>query len=372
MGDGNRVLSQLTRLGEKWIDWLRTRPIGLSLIKFGCVLIGIVLSGWGLNVWISVGGERVGFGLGEGDLPTPLLVLVLTPAMCLIAAGGLLLLSDWCQSRRQRVIVVEVRGLRDWSGSPLEMAVPARIKGQRVALLVDLRQRIADGVIVEPQVALDRIGGLPSQLMQLEVGAGRGDGKIVYGGLAPVPFTFLTGMLMDDEGQVLVFDWDRHRGHWRELDEPDDGGRFERRGVEEVVRGTREVALVVSVSYKVALDTVLSAVCDLCVVELTLPDGVSDSHWSEEKQEELGKEFLRTVAALGNLGVERIHLFLAAPNSVVFRFGRLYDRRNLPEVVVYQFERCENPPYPWGVRMPASGSTSGAIWRSVDRAPAVG
>jgi len=34
---------------------------------------------------------------------------------------------------------------------------------------------------------------------------------------------------------------------------------------------------------------------------------------------------------------------LAAPNSVVFRLGRSYDKRNLPPVVVYQFENGSLP-----------------------------
>ena len=368
MGEENKAVGQLTRLGEKWIDWLRARPIGLSLIKYGSVLIGLVLTGWAMSGWISFGDQQVRFGLGEGDLPTPALVLVLIVGVCLVGGGGLSLISEWRQGRRRRVIVVEMRGLRDWNGRPLETAVPRRLKGQRITVPVDLRQGVADGVIVEPQAALDRIAGLPSQLTQLETGAGRGESIIVYGGLAPVPLTFLTGMLLDDEGRVEVLDWDRHAGCWRELDEGDDGGRFVQRGVEAIGDGVREAALVVSVSYRVGLDTVKSTVGDVPVVKLTLPGGTPDSHWSAEKQAELGRAFLETVVALGNLRVERVHLFLAAPNSVVFRFGQLYDRRNLPEVVVYQYERDTDPPYPWGVRMPRSGSAAGAIRRTAGRA----
>ncbi|MBT1516371.1 hypothetical protein KIP88_38625 [Bradyrhizobium sp. SRL28] len=38
-----------------------------------------------------------------------------------------------------------------------------------------------------------------------------------------------------------------------------------------------------------------------------------------------------------------------------FRFGCLYDKRNLPELIVYQYQREANPPYPWGILMPVSG-----------------
>jgi len=42
-------------------------------------------------------------------------------------------------------------------------------------------------------------------------------------------------------------------------------------------------------------------------------------------------------------GARRAHFVLAAPNSVVFRLGRSYDKRNLPPVVVYQFENGSLP-----------------------------
>ena len=184
---------------------------------------------------------------------------------------------------------------------------------------------------------------------------------MVYGGLASVPFTFLTGMLIDDEGPVVLMDWDRHAKRWRQLDEVDDGARFQETGLNTIVDGTREVALAVSVSYRVEVDAVRSKVAGISLVQLTLPGGTADSHWSEDKQAALGERFFRMAIALGNLGVRRIHLFLAAPNSVVLRFGQLYDRRNLPDVVVYQYEQRTVPPYPWGVRMPASGETRGEV-----------
>ena len=91
---------------------------------------------------------------------------------------------------------------------------------------------------------------------------------------------------------------------------------------------------------------------DIPVVELNLEGGAPDCHWSEDKQHALGRQFLNAAVDLGNHGVKRIHLFLAAQNSVAFRFGRLYDKRNLPAIVVYQFQKDSAPPYPWGVLMP--------------------
>ena len=161
---------------------------------------------------------------------------------------------------------------------------------------------------------------------------------------------------MDDEGAVLVLDWDRHAESWRELDGADDGKRFQISDVGSVVPdGTKEVAMAVSVSYGVIADDVHARVGDIPVVELKLDGGSPDCHWSEDKQRALGQQFLDTAIDLSNCGIKRIHLFLAAQNSVAFRLGRLYDKRNLPEIVVYQYRRGATPPYPWGILMPVGG-----------------
>ncbi len=178
----------------------------------------------------------------------------------------------------------------------------------------------------------------------------------------PVPFTFLTGVLMDDEGTVFILDWDRHAEAWRELDGADDGKRFHIPDLaREIPDGTKETAMAVSVSYGVIADDVRARVGDMPLVELKLDGGSPDCHWSEHKQRALGQQFLDTAIGLSNRGVQRIHLFLAAQNSVAFRFGRLYDKRNLPKVVVYQYQKDSASAYPWGVLMPVSGVARPAI-----------
>ncbi|HLP66409.1 MAG TPA: SAVED domain-containing protein, partial [Rhizobium sp.] len=59
-----------------------------------------------------------------------------------------------------------------------------------------------------------------------------------------------------------------------------------------------------------------------------------------------------------------IHLILAAQNSVAFNLGRRYDKRNLPGVIVYQYEANSEKKYPWGVRMPVHGETTPSITRT--------
>jgi hypothetical protein len=264
---------------------------------------------------------------------------------------------------RKRVIVIEVRGLRDTSGTPLSAAVSPTIEGRRDSLPVNLRQ-IHDGVMVEPEAAVNELASLPKELERRIDGCDRADVAIVYGGLAPVPLTFLTGVLVDDEGALTVMDWERIPGRWRALDANDDGFRFDIRGLQHINEGVDRVALAVTVSYAVDVPNIGKAIPEMPLVELNLREGSIDAHWSEAKQQALAKQFLDTVVTLGNRRVKEVHLFLAAPNSLVFSLGRVYDKRNLPSVTVYQYEQKHPQVFPWGVRMPVAGVTSAQVVRT--------
>ena len=318
-------------------------------------------AGWVLDVSFPFQGNHVNVVLdSSGGTPTFIVYSTAFVGIALILIGlpweVLRYRFDQQRLSRKKLIVLEVRGLRQYGGLPLSASIPQSLKGQVDSLLVDLRQGVKDGEIVDPQVALEAIMHLPPDLRRREDGLDRADITMIYGGLAPVPFSFLTGILIDDERPVLVLDWNRHHAAWCELDAADDGRRFHSIRLTGDLSAATEAALVVSVSYTISTSEVCTLIPRLPMVQLNL-DGISpDCHWSEDKQRALGQQFLQSVMELRNRGIQRIHLFLAAPNSIVFRFGRLYDKRNLPEVLVYQYKRGAMPPYPWCVRMPVAGT----------------
>lgn len=349
-------------------DWLFRRRLPGWLVMsagLGCLAISV---GTGLNLKMSFPWRDGKFEINFDNVgATPeYIVDTLTILGIFLSLVGLVIVvhyywTNHIQLSRKKVIVIETRGLRDTSGTPLIEAVPRHQKGRRDPILIDFRQRVQDNLIVKPAAAVERISSLPREIEQRVDGADRRDISYVYGGLAPVPLTFLTGVLFDDEGKVTILDWDRHVESWRMLDERDDGRRFTIVGVDEIPAGSVEVALVVSVSYRIDAGTVREKIGDIPLIEMVLDGGQPDCHWSEEKQQALGKQFFNTVHTLKNVNVRRIHLFLAAQNSVVFRFGKLYDKRNFPEVSVYQYQPDLSPPYPWAVRMPVDGVSKAGV-----------
>jgi SMODS-associated and fused to various effectors sensor domain/SAVED-fused 2TM effector domain len=356
-------MSELLRHAFRtFIDWIfRRRSPALQVMRIGLSCLTIALSvSWVLDVSIPFQGGKLAFNLNTGEGAPGLVV----GGVALL--GGILILvgliweivryrAEQRRLSRKKVIVVEARGLRDGVGKALADAVPANLEGHRDPVILDLRQGVVDGQIVSPQAAVDKLVSLPVDLARREAGLDRSDLQRIYGGLAPVPLTFLTGVLIDDEASTIIFEWDRHQQKWRPLDAADDQKRFAIDGIDKVAAGAEEVALLVSVSYQVDAIGVGKKLDGIAQISLSLDGGLPDSHWSEDKQRALGQQFLETAIRLGNLGIRRIHLFLAAQNSVVFRFGCLYDKRNLPELIVYQYQREANPPYPWGVLMPVSG-----------------
>lgn len=358
--------SLMTKLLEKalhlLVEWLlRKRSTALLMIQAGLVCLSLAFAaGFAFNLSMPIAGGQIDLKYDGGD-GTPQVLVYCTGFLGLlltvVGAGwaGIKGFAEYQSQAKRKVIAVEVRGLRNVSGVPLVESIPKAIPGKREQLLIDVRQYIRDGEITDPAAALSIITSLPEDLRRRQAGLDRSDITYVYGGLAPVPLTFLTGILVDDEGQFLVLDWDRHSEKWRTLSDPDDHKRFVISGLEKSFSYMAEVALVVSVSYGIDHKDVQSRVGRMPIVDLSLEKGNTETHWSDAKTQALGRQFLEVLGELNRRGVKRIHLFLAAPNSVVFRFGRLYDRRNLPQLVVYYFERGRSPPYRWGILMPVSG-----------------
>ena len=352
-------MSTVLELLRQVLAWyLRPVSWGVRLLKLGgplaLVSLGVLASRVLTVHWTGVG--SISFDMS--DTPTWLAAA----GFCL---GAVLLgfalrereheraKEDRLEARRQHV-VLDIRGLRDAPGTP------APIAGPHTTLNVDVREHLLDGVLTRPERAVERVERALEGLAPLVEGRDPGDVAITAVGLAPVPLTFLAGVIADDERRIEILDWDRDANRWRELVDADDGERFD--DVEVVDVEGQRVALCVSVSYRVRPEGVRATVSGP-LVRLDLPDPRPGNHWSQAKQEAWSAQFLNALVALDGAGAASIDLFLAAPQSVVFRFGQRYDKRNLPPVRVHQYQREAAPPYPWSVQMPVAGRARASVVR---------
>jgi len=344
---------------RKAIDWFfRVRSNERFLLSSGFSTLIVVFGGPRLLETILLASlDRVpeGFSRARETLDAFDGWIFMICATVIVAALVSIVVDSFLNAKdrsKKRVIVIEARGLRDDDGSPLHKIPFGKAKGQVIPILLDLRNRL-DGKVIKPERALEEISAVHRSVLQYQKGMDRTDMTTIYGGLTSVPYTFLTGVLLDDEGEIITYDWDRTLEAWRSLDGEDDGLAFQLSGIDEISSAT-EVVIALAFSYPVN-DEDLESTFPYPVVRLSLNGMSSDAHWSQSKQNRLAQQFLEAVKHLSALGVQRIHLVMAAPNSAVFSFGRRYDKRNLPELVVYQFERGRDQAYPWGLIMPVAG-----------------
>jgi hypothetical protein len=318
-------------------------------------LLVAVIAGLTLSITVPTPSGSVTVGWGNTGVDPLLSWALVGVAVAIVFVGVGLLLKEVAGEDRKRVFVVELQGLRDWNGPPLVDHVPLSLVGRRDHIPVDLRQRVLDGVIIDPTVALSKITSLRNDLATREAGMDRRDFSYVAGGLAPVPLTFLTGILLDDETPIRFMDWDRHARAWHSLDNPDDGKRFSVDGMSTLGGSIGEVVLAISASYAVDIANAQALFPNLPLVQMRIEGATATSHLSASKQIALGRQFFDTCLELHAKGATKVHLFLAAPSSLALRFGTLYDKRNLPPVAVYQYEPGRPQPFVWAVEMPVAG-----------------
>lgn len=356
------VYTVITRLTE-WVT--RPRSVGIALLKYGGILVS---AGLGADFAVQIArqsndeGWSFSFGMGQG-IPVWLTLVVIGFGITLMALGGFILWTDHRRERRRRLVVIELRGLHASPDSPAVEKVVPTFRGDRRHLLIDFRPQGLEGR-VDPDYLLERVSSMRTALHTLVDGADKRDVQVAIGGMAAVPALFLAGMLIDDESHVHLYDWDRSAKCWRALDGADDSVRFLPPVGVPPAGAAEEVVLVVEASYAVnQADVTVSFASSLPVVRLRVETPLADRFWSEQKQAALAAQFRDAVQQLSAAGVRRLHMVVVAPASLSIRLGMCYDRRLLPDVVVYQFEKGMPKPYPWGLQMPTVGS-SAAIVRS--------
>lgn len=334
------------------VEWVfRKRSVGLRLIRYGTTIVLASLGGFAIRVqWretvVSVG----------SDVLLPLSIAGLVIGVPMILGGLWWVLRDDREERaareRRRLLVVEQRGLQARFATPLKDALPPGLVGQRVEKVIDTTPYFRDGVLADFGTAFMHVREARGTLRMGLGDTPPSDVTVVYGGVAPVPLTFLTGTYFDDLSRVVIMDWDRASNAWRALDGDDNGDGLSEPDPSLVPPGTDEVGLTISVSYAVDEDAARRILPGCPLLAMRMGRVEVGNHWSETKQRRMAEAFVRVMAKLADRGVRRVHLFLAAPNSVVFRLGRHLDR-NWPAVQVYQREPGDAVRFPWSIGMPS-------------------
>ncbi len=352
-----RILAWAMGVMAQLVGWvIRPRNLGVSLLSRSSTFLLAIGSGVSIEAQ-GVAGLVDAFKYAPTDgLPRNLVTIVVYLACATWVIGLLMILwtqyREWKEADRRRILVVEMRGLVDTSDKPLLAAVPRTVLGRRVDCLVDVRTHLA-APIPNVEEAIKEIEHIRRDVRRVRGDTARADVQVVAGGVMQVPLLFFAGTLLDDEGSVLLMDWERTKGDWKQLGDQADGDTFEITGLDDP-RARKEVVLAVSASYVAAYNDISATFPGIPVVRMARPNPQPNTLWSEDTQATLTQQFLQTLGTLANQGVETVHLVLAAPASLAIRLGKAYDHRNMPKLRCYQREQNQTPPYPWSIQMPAA------------------
>lgn len=286
-------------------------------------------------------------------------------AGCLAIGTVLIAIGLWFSwqlfqdQRRKRVIAIELRGLTQSVDTPLDLAIPRRVLGARHVLLIDVRNQI-DGTKTQRQAAIDLVNLLPQQLKLAKDGRDRSDLAVYAGGLAPVPVLFLAGTLIASESAIHWMDWDRKELRWISPKEGVDVGELA--PVDFTSVNGDEIVCAMSISYPIDRNELTVSLPNLPIVEVKLEGAYPGRVISEASIQNIMQQFMHTVTTLQGMGIRKIHLALAAPSVLTMRIGSCYAPRNMPAMIVYQYQRAQTEnPYPWGIEMPNSDRTLGLL-----------
>lgn len=276
----------------------------------------------------------------------------------LIAVGLYFAWTTFQEQRRKLVISLELRGLSQTVDSPLQSAIPSLVLGRRESIFLDVRQLI-QGTTAQKQEAVSHINLIPIRLKQLKDGRDREDLSVYAGGLAPVPLLFLTGNLLASESKIHWFDWNRKTSKWGS---PDEGTDLTESLPVKYDPVYQDVVLAFSVSYPIDRLELENAFPETNIVELKIEHPAPGVVISETSIQRFMQDFMNCIATLKAKGAKRVHLILAAPSILSIRLGSCYAGRNMPELIVYQYQQAQKQnPYPWGIRMPNSEINHGEL-----------
>ncbi|OTA16988.1 hypothetical protein Xbed_03380 [Xenorhabdus beddingii] len=337
---------------SKIIDYLtrQKRPSVIMMATGATLALGPGV--WNLAFTGTFRGNSLTIGTAEGNVVTDYIVPIIGGVL-ILAGLAFLAIGEFQtikQNSRKRIILITGNGLRTTTGTGLEKIVRTVLKGIIQPQEIDITQRIRDGVVIEPGITFQR--QILSTKDNITQTLSKGDPdltQVAYGGFLPVPFTFFLGNVLDDKGDVTVFDWDRQDEEWKHIstNNVDDGESFVHETIGE--SSSDEIVLVVSYSYRVDIEQVARSFLCLGIEHLYLETNTFNNHWSLAKQRRLSMQFAEKVKTLSDKGIRTVHLIMSAQSSVVLNFGRRYDNRNMADIIVYQYEQSNDNPYPWGV-----------------------
>lgn len=268
----------------------------------------------------------------------------------------------WCKNKEaNHNLGLFQNGLTNNLIEPLTALIKKSNMGSFIPIKTDISCFVRDNILESPEKALNEVNDGIQRLLDNAEDINY-EVQVLYGGLIAVPFAFYTGMEIDDKFPITVFDFNRQNGTWDKIENHMFSKYESEFSYKYNGKFNNEVLVAVSISYQINFDELIKAFPNYPISYFTVNNVQVDNHWELDFHKNLQRNFLKFMQEISHDGVEKIHLVVAAQNSVSFNLGRIYDNRNLPSLIVYQYERGKSKKYPWGLQMNTSGQCAQIIY----------
>lgn len=344
-------------IGDIFRLYIRARYIktpGSLAITSGLAILALLL---GKNVVgilkINIPHIEFAASINTSGIPASWELILFCISLLLILAGmAWIFFMDYKQRKseakendRKVVLVVQIEGYSNVIQSPATSSVPPEIKGKRIPIMINVRDALLDGHRL--QDAADDVANVERTVHQHGVGHNSADINICAGGLAPVPFLFMLGNILEDHRPIHWAEWDRKGSRWTWSNE---GVAVQTWGLPNLETfADDEIVLKSGITYRIADIEIAQAFPGLSVVKWEPAKTIFEVILDEHSCLDICEEFKTLMRQLKDQGVKRVNFLLACSTALTMRLGSVLDPRNMPEVIVYQYEKNSSLIYTWGL-----------------------
>jgi hypothetical protein len=232
---------------------------------------------------------------------------------------------------------------------------------------------LVDGRDISPEEQLNRIQYRIADLTdKIAKGGDPNDYIPMYGGLAQVPMVACAGFLWGNKTPIHVRDYDRQKDAWHDNDQPDDDAQLELQSIPAINLEDKEFGVCLEFSIKMDRHAMARDFPGLPLYFLRYSDRLAgyDKISSADKQARFAHQISQYLNDLirAHKKVDRVHLFVTAQNSFVFRLGQQLNQLHMPTFQIHYYDARVDPPgHPWSIKVSQKNDGPEVIYNNMVR-----
>ena len=333
----NVVEQEIVKLFKTLFYWLVVGGKKSIPIK----IIGLALLGGSWNIYYS--NQNISLGLSADGNNEILSVIV-------AITGLLILIFQLVNDSKKKAIIIQHTGIAEIPTMDIDSARPIWDRVFKANTInIECDRYYKNGIVTDPKEMLEQTKSIKQSIENNTRKISPKYLKLYYGGLVQVPFAFIAGVIFDNTKNINVYDWDRNKEQWYEIKD------FKKPPIKINIehpknQATNEIAIEIAISYDIARENTIKAVGNknIPVLKIIADKIEKDNTINLKSQKYIAQKFHKILDQYAYL--DKIHVFVATQNSMVFNLGRQVNPRvHSPIILIWQYERHNKLKNPWAV-----------------------